>query len=79
MDYRALIRQKILSNDFWLLDVVMLTQFCLVQIKEDNMTKESKHRREDRKKPQMTLKERRAKKHEKKHQKEAHSIEQPLE
>lgn len=39
------------------------------------MTKESKHRKEDRKKPQLTLKERRAKKEEKKHLKGGdHSI-----
>lgn len=43
------------------------------------MAKESKHRREDKKKPQMTLKERRAKKHEKKFHKEEHQIDQPLE
>jgi len=43
------------------------------------MSKESKHRREERKKPQMTLKERRSKKHEKKHPKEEHQIEQTLE
>lgn len=40
------------------------------------MSKESKHRREERKKPQMTLKERRAKKHEKKLHKEAHIVDQ---
>lgn len=33
------------------------------------MSKETKHRRDDRKKATMTLKERRAKKHEKRHQK----------
>lgn len=43
------------------------------------MAKESKHRREDKKKPQMTLKERRAKKHEKKVHKHEHQIDQPLE
>jgi len=45
------------------------------------MAKESKHRREERKKPQMTLKERRAKKHEKKFHKPEHQmdLEQQLE
>lgn len=45
------------------------------------MAKESKHRREDRKKPQMTLKERRAKKHEKKFHKyeHEHQVDQLLE
>ena len=38
------------------------------------MAKESKHRKDIRKKPSMTLKERRAKKHEKKMQKEEHHI-----
>lgn len=42
------------------------------------MAKESKHRREDRKKPQMTLKERRAKKHEKKMHKQQHFIDEPV-
>lgn len=39
------------------------------------MSKESKHRKEDRKKPSMTLKERRAKKHEKRKLKIEHQIE----
>lgn len=39
------------------------------------MSKESKHRREDKKKPTMTLKERRAKKHEKRHPQQDHRIE----
>lgn len=45
------------------------------------MAKESKHRREDRKKPQLTLKERRAKKQEKRLYKPEHhiDIDQPLE
>ncbi len=38
------------------------------------MAKESKHRKDVRKKPTMTLKERRAKKHDKKHHKEEHEI-----
>lgn len=33
------------------------------------MSKEHKHRRDDRKKPQLSLKEKRAKKHEKRHPK----------
>lgn len=40
------------------------------------MSKESKRRREDRKKPTMTLKERRAKKLEKKHQKTEHHVDE---
>ncbi len=40
------------------------------------MSKESKHRREDRKKATMSLKERRAKKHEKKAQKQEHRIDE---
>lgn len=40
------------------------------------MSKESKHRREDRKKPTMSLKERRAKKHEKKSHKQEHRIDE---
>ncbi len=40
------------------------------------MSKESKHRREDRKKATMTLKERRAKKHEKKVHKNEHRIDE---
>lgn len=42
------------------------------------MAKESKHRREDRKKPQMTLKERRAKKLEKRAQKTVHVIDENI-
>lgn len=38
------------------------------------MSKESKHRREERKKPSMTLKERRARKHEKQLLKHEHRI-----
>lgn len=40
------------------------------------MSKESKHRREDRKKATMSLKERRAKKHEKKAHKQEHRIDE---
>jgi hypothetical protein len=40
------------------------------------MAKESKHQKEDKKKPQMTLKERRAKKHEKKQHKTDYQVEQ---
>jgi uncharacterized membrane protein len=58
--------------DFWLFIVVLMHN------KGGNMTKESKHRREDKKKPQMTLKERRAKKHEKKYHKLDHQIDQSL-
>ena len=43
------------------------------------MSKESKHRKEDRKKPQMTLKERRAKKHGKKQHKVEHQVDQLIE
>jgi hypothetical protein len=42
--------------------------------KEVNMSRESKHRKDQRKKPSMTLKERRAKKHEKKQHKPEHLI-----
>ena len=42
------------------------------------MSKESKHRKEDKKKPQLSLKERRAKKLEKKHHKDPHFIDQPI-
>ncbi len=38
------------------------------------MAKESKHRRDERKKATLTLKERRAKKHEKKRMKNEHNI-----
>lgn len=38
------------------------------------MAKESKHRRDERKKPSLSLKERRAKKHEKKRMKNDHII-----
>lgn len=41
------------------------------------MAKESKHRRDERKKPTMTLKERRAKKHEKKHPRGIPTAESP--
>ena len=42
------------------------------------MSKESKHRREERKKPTMSIKERRARKQEKRHQKQErpHTIEE---
>lgn len=39
------------------------------------MSKESKHRRDERKKPQMTLKEKREKKHQKRQHKQEHLIE----
>ncbi len=42
------------------------------------MVKESKQRKEGRKKPQMTLKERRAKKHDKKQFKQEHQIDEHL-
>lgn len=42
------------------------------------MSKESKHRREDRKQPTMSLKERRAKKHEKKFGKIEHRTPETL-
>lgn len=42
------------------------------------MAKESRHRRDERKKPMMTLKERRAKKHEKKHPREIPITEGPI-
>ena len=42
------------------------------------MAKESRQRRNERKKPTMTLKERRAKKHEKKHPHEVHIIDNPV-
>lgn len=41
------------------------------------MAKESRSRRDDRKKPTMTLKERRAKKHEKKHPRDIPTVESP--
>ena len=40
------------------------------------MSKESKHRKDERKKPTMSLKERRARKHEKKARREEHRIEE---
>lgn len=43
------------------------------------MSKELKHRKDEKKKPQMTLKERRAKKHEKKAHKNVHIVDQPME
>ncbi|MBA3815374.1 MAG: hypothetical protein H0X29_02425 [Parachlamydiaceae bacterium] len=43
------------------------------------MVKEAKQRRDEKKKPQMTLKERRAKKHEKKAQRDQHHIEDHVE
>lgn len=49
-----------------------------IAIKGGYMSKESKQRREDKKKPQFTLKERRAKKQEKKDHKQEHEINQPL-
>lgn len=42
------------------------------------MVKESKHRKESKKKPTMSLKERRAKKHEKRQHKQEHRIDEPL-
>lgn len=42
------------------------------------MGKESKHRREERKKPQLSLKERRAKKYEKKQGKVTHRIDESI-
>jgi hypothetical protein len=42
------------------------------------MAKESKHWKEGRKKPKMTLKERRTKKHEKKQHKQEHQIDEHL-
>ena len=42
------------------------------------MAKESRQKRNERKKPSMSLKERRAKKHEKKHPRETHIIDGPL-
>lgn len=42
------------------------------------MSKGIKHRREERKKPALTLKERRARKHEKKAQKQEHRIDQTI-
>jgi len=42
------------------------------------MAKESKHRKDENKKPQMTLKERRAKKHGKKQYKTEHQIDEHL-
>lgn len=42
------------------------------------MAKESKQRRDQKKKPQMTLKERRLKKHEKKAQREQHHIDEHI-
>ena len=41
------------------------------------MARESKHRKDERKKPTMTLKEKRAKKHEKKQQKLEHRVDFP--
>lgn len=40
------------------------------------MAKESKHRKDERKKPSMTLKERRAKKHEKRLHKPEHRVDE---
>lgn len=40
------------------------------------MAKESKHRKDERKKPTMSLKERRAKKHEKREQKHVHLVDE---
>jgi hypothetical protein len=42
------------------------------------MAKESKHRKDIRKKPTMTLKERRAKKHEKRHHRQEHIFDEPV-
>lgn len=47
-----------------------------LKTKEGYMSKEFKHRRDEKKKPAMSLKERRAKKHEKKHLKIEHSIDE---
>lgn len=41
------------------------------------MARESKHRKDQKKKPTLSLKERRAKKHEKKQHKDEHFIENP--
>lgn len=38
------------------------------------MAKESKHRKDERKKPQLSLKEKRARKWEKKHHREEHNV-----
>lgn len=46
--------------------------------KEESMSKGIKHRREERKKPVLSLKERRAKKQEKKQQKQEHRIDLSL-
>ena len=48
-----------------------------LQTKENTMAKESRQRRNERKKPTMTLKERRARKHEKKHPRE-HIVDNPI-
>ena len=42
------------------------------------MSKEFKHKRSDRKKPTLSLKERRAKKHEKRMHKQEHHIDEPI-
>lgn len=48
-----------------------------ITTKEENMARESKHRKDQRKKPSLTLKERRARKQEKKQHKVEHFIENP--
>lgn len=53
----------------------VLLQCCGSTTKEDSMAKEAKHRKDVKKKPSMSLKERRAKKHEKKQHKQEHFIE----
>jgi hypothetical protein len=46
--------------------------------KGGSMSKEQKHRKDERKKPTMSLKERRAKKHEKQQQKHEHRVDEHL-
>ena len=50
----------------------------MITTKGEIMAKESKHRRDERKKPTMSLKERRAKKHEKKAFKNVQHVEDIL-
>lgn len=66
---------KIINRE---IDILVFGCFTVVRctIKEENMAKESKHRKEGRKKAQMTLKERRTKKHEKKQHKHEHHIDE---
>ncbi len=42
------------------------------------MSKESRQRKQERKKPTMTLKERRAKKHDKRLQRQEHHVDEPI-